>query len=95
MAPAFADLLESAHLLLGRQESSSTSTSNSTAFPGSLPPSREYLTTTVGGLTACVIAMVVCLYLVGVSWVRKYAEMNPKVLNKGSGVRLQKYAPRA
>jgi hypothetical protein len=59
-----------------------------------LPESKGYLTTTATSLTACITLMIALSYLVGLSWASKYAEANPKPLNKGSGVHLQKYAPR-
>lgn len=58
-------------------------------------PSTEYLSTTATSLTACITLMIALSYLVGLSWAFKYAQANPKPLNKGSGVHLQKYAPLA
>ena len=64
-------------------------------FPSELlHPSKEYLTTTITSLTACITLMIALSYLVGLSWVLKFAQAHPKPLNKGSGVHLQKYAPR-
>lgn len=76
----------------------STVSATSTAaanIPGALAngPSARYLTTTISSLTACMTVMIALLYLVGLSWVVRYAKGGPKVLNKGSGVVLQKWAP--
>ncbi|KAF5310219.1 hypothetical protein D9619_010257 [Psilocybe cf. subviscida] len=52
-----------------------------------------YLSSTVTTLIACIIPMVALMYLFLVSWAYRYSSKNPRPLNKGSAVRVYRYAP--
>ncbi|KAF9037690.1 hypothetical protein BJ165DRAFT_569011 [Panaeolus papilionaceus] len=76
-------------------------TSVTTAFPTeSLSPDnfqsrRDYLTGTTTSLIACVTPMIALMYMFVLSWTYRYAQSNPRPLNKSSSLKIQRYAPAA
>ena len=61
------------------------------------PPStlsNAYTTTALTSILACAMPMMALIYLAGLSWVYRYSVENPRPINKVSGSRLQRFAPR-
>lgn len=60
------------------------------------PPtsSNTYTTTALTSILACAMPMMALIYLAGLSWVYRYSVENPRPINKVSGCRLQRFAPR-
>lgn len=53
-----------------------------------------YLSNTISSLIGCIIPILALLYLSVVSWIHRYSQRRSRPLNKISGVRMQRYAPR-
>jgi hypothetical protein len=82
--------------------SKSSSRMTSSAFPVAPSPSLSgisqesrtiYLSNTISSLIGCIIPIIALIYLSALSLVYRYAQRNPRPLNKSSGVRVQRYAP--
>jgi hypothetical protein len=74
----------------------------SSAFPVAPSPSFTeisqksrtiYLSNTISSLIGCIIPIIAFIYLSALSLAYRYAQRNPRPLNKSSGVRVQRYAP--
>ncbi|PPQ92587.1 hypothetical protein CVT25_007279 [Psilocybe cyanescens] len=57
--------------------------------------STSYLSSTTTSIIACLVPTLGLMYLALFSWTYQHAQMNPRPMNKTSGVRLQRYAPGA
>lgn len=53
-----------------------------------------YLSNTISSLIGCIIPILALFYLSVVSWIHRYSQRHSRPLNKISGVRMQRYAPR-
>ncbi|PFH48373.1 hypothetical protein AMATHDRAFT_97281, partial [Amanita thiersii Skay4041] len=54
---------------------------------------REYISTTLTSIIACIVPMIALLYIAILSVVKRYASRNPKAINKATGRRIDRYAP--
>jgi len=67
--------------------------SQSSILDDSISGRISYLSSTTTSLVTCLTLMIALMYLVVLSWAYRYAQKNPRPINKTSGVWVQRYAP--